>query len=68
VTGPVTPEQPFEAPWQARAFALAVELAEHTDDRWDGFRARLSAAIADEPERPYWESWVVALEGMAASL
>ena len=29
---------------------------------WDEFRSRLIAAIADDPERPYYESWAVALE------
>ena len=29
------------------------------------FREHLVAAIADEPDRPYYESWLVALERLA---
>jgi len=53
----------FDAPWQARVFGLAAAVVE---TRFDGdrepFRQRLIAAIAADPERPYWDSWVVALE------
>jgi nitrile hydratase accessory protein len=52
----------FDAPWQARALALAVATVERTGLPWDAFRLRLVDAIAREPGRPYYESWVVALE------
>lgn len=52
----------FDAPWQARAHAIAVLLVERTGQPWDAFRQRLMAAIAADPERPYWDSWVAALD------
>jgi nitrile hydratase accessory protein len=59
-------ELAFDHPWQARALAMAVLLVERTGRPWDDFRRRLVDAIADSPGRPYWESWVVALEALAA--
>jgi hypothetical protein len=56
-------ELAFDAPWQSRVFALAHAVAEA---RFGGdlgpFRARLVAAVAEDPDRPYWESWCRALE------
>lgn len=52
----------FAEPWEGRAFALAVETVDRMGLPWDAFRERLMAAIADDPERPYYESWLVALE------
>ena len=52
----------FAAPWEARAVAMAVAVVERLDLPWDAFRQRLIAAIADDPDRPYYESWAVALE------
>ena len=52
----------FDAPWQGRALAIAVLVVERSGRSWDAFRAQLIAAIDDEAERPYWESWVVALD------
>jgi nitrile hydratase accessory protein len=58
----------FDAPWQGRAFALAVALVEQLDVPWDAFRQRLISAIAADPDRPYYESWAVALESLVVSL
>ena len=55
----------FDHPWQARALAMAVLLVERTGRPWDDFRRLLVKAIAEEPGRPYWEHWVVALESLA---
>ncbi|MBV9411263.1 MAG: nitrile hydratase accessory protein [Acidimicrobiia bacterium] len=70
VDGPAAPprsngELIFDAPWQARVFGLAAAIVETRfgGDR-EPFRQRLIAAIADEPERPYWDSWAVALEDL----
>ncbi len=52
----------FDAPWQGRALAMAVLAVERTGSEWDDFRAELIGSIEGEPERPYWESWVVALD------
>jgi hypothetical protein len=42
----------FEAPWQARALAIAVALVESLDVPWDTFRRRLMAEIAEDPAAP----------------
>lgn len=61
-------ELAFDAPWQARAFGLAAAVVQtRFDDDWEPFRTRLIAAIAAEEERPYWESWTVALEVLLVS-
>jgi nitrile hydratase accessory protein len=54
----------FGAPWEARAFALAVAVVDQLGLDWDAFRDRLKEAIAAAPDRPYYESWSVALEGL----
>jgi len=58
----------FEAPWQARALAIAVALVEKLGLPWDTFRQRLIDAIAEDPQRPYYESWGSALESMVVEL
>ena len=60
------PDEPFTAPWEARAFALAVVAAERMGVEWDEFRDRLKAAIAARPDQPYYESWLDALEALTA--
>jgi nitrile hydratase alpha subunit/nitrile hydratase accessory protein len=67
-------DQPtFEAPWQARAFAVAVAL---TDEQypWETFQRRLVEEVErdgvrdaagekdTDPERAYYEQWLRALE------
>jgi nitrile hydratase accessory protein len=54
----------FEAPWHARAFAMAVALVDQLQLPWTEFQSRLIAAIADDPDRPYYESWAAALESL----
>jgi Nitrile hydratase beta subunit, N-terminal len=61
-------DAPFEEPWQARVFAMAVVSAERAGVDWDAFRDRLKAAVAADPERPYYESWMEALERFTAEL
>ena len=58
----------FTAPWEGRALAMAVALVERLGLDWDAFRLRLIAAIADEPDRPYYESWAAALEDLVLAL
>jgi nitrile hydratase accessory protein len=58
----------FDAPWQARALAIAVALTERLDLPWDAFRHRLMAAIAEDPHLPYYESWAKALESLVIEL
>jgi nitrile hydratase accessory protein len=57
-------DRPFDEPWQARAFAMAVVAAERMGVPWDEFRNRLKAAIDAQPERPYYEAWMDALESL----
>jgi nitrile hydratase accessory protein len=58
----------FEAPWQARALALAVALVDKLGLPWDAFRRRLMDEIDKNPQRPYYESWGTALESMVVDL
>lgn len=58
-------EVALDAPWQGRALAMAVLLVERRGLTWDDFRSQLIAAIDEAPDRPYWDSWVVALEHLA---
>lgn len=63
-------EPAFEAPWQARAFAVAVQLTERGegDLPWETFQARLVEEIeadgdaAEATEATYYEQWLRALE------
>lgn len=52
----------FESPWQQRLFGLTMALCRSDACDWPRFRRRLIARIAEADERPYWESWAVALE------
>ena len=58
----------FSAPWEGRALAIAVAIVEQLDLPWDEFRQRLIAAVAEAPDRPYYESWAVALESLVVGL
>lgn len=64
----------FDAPWESRAFGLAVGLAQAGVYTWDEFRERLSAEIAawaaaGQPaaEWHYYEQWLAALESILAA-
>lgn len=51
----------FQAPWEGRAFGLAVVLNEKAAYRWNDFRTRLVEQIAGGcPD--YYENWLSALE------
>ncbi len=62
-------QPPFEAPWQAQAFALAVHLNERGAFTWSEWAEALGAqrrrsgeaGIADRPEQ-YYLDWLQALE------
>jgi len=56
----------FDVPWQSRAHALAVLSVEATGREWKDFRHHLIAVIDEDSERPYWDSWVVALDAFIA--
>ncbi|HEY1852558.1 MAG TPA: nitrile hydratase accessory protein [Candidatus Binataceae bacterium] len=59
-----TADAVFAAPWEARAFALAVTLSGGERFAWDDFRDLLIAEIAagDAAAAPYYERWLAALE------
>ena len=56
----------FAAPWEARAFALAVALRDAGHLAWPAFAERLATRLAEEPEHPYYERWLAALEDLTA--
>jgi hypothetical protein len=60
---PATGGEPvFAEPWEGRAYGLALETMDRLGLPWEMFRKRLIAAITEDPERPYYASWVTALE------
>ncbi|HEX5822841.1 MAG TPA: nitrile hydratase accessory protein [Candidatus Limnocylindrales bacterium] len=52
----------FEAPWQGRAFGMAVALHELGAYDWDEFRQRLVAEIGQHADEEYYASWLDAFE------
>lgn len=59
----------FEAPWQARAFGLAVAFTDAAGLDWEAFQSRLVDEVgADraegEPEAVYYRQWLAALESL----
>ena len=64
-------ELTFEAPWEGRAFGIAVVLNEDGRYAWHEFRDQLVAEIAAErgaDESPsYYEQWLASLERLAVA-
>jgi nitrile hydratase accessory protein len=52
----------FEAPWQGRAFGMALTVVERLGLPWVEFQRRLIDEIAAHPDAAYWDSWLAALE------
>ena len=56
----------FQAPWEARAFGLAVALNQQELYEWREFSAELAAtiAVADQTTTPssYYTRWIASLE------
>jgi nitrile hydratase accessory protein len=67
---PSLPDQPtFAAPWQARAFAMTLNLHEQGVFTWNEWAAALSEELAEHqnPARcgdDYYHCWVEALEAL----
>jgi nitrile hydratase accessory protein len=59
------PEAPFDEPWQAQAFALAVELHRQGAFTWTEWADALAGQIAARGDNPYYENWLAALEALA---
>jgi len=59
----------FAEPWQAQAFALAVQLHGQGAFTWQewaqALSQRLAAAGPDDPAERYYEHWLAALEDLA---
>ncbi|HUC61267.1 MAG TPA: nitrile hydratase accessory protein [Alphaproteobacteria bacterium] len=63
-------ERVFAEPWQAQAFALAVELAEAGHFTWAEWTEALAAEIAragDDDGSRYYEHWLAALERLVTA-
>lgn len=65
------PEKPFDEPWQAKAFALAVHLNEQGLFTWPEWTesfanvARQNPLPSDKSESTaYWRHWILTLEQM----
>ena len=58
----------FEAPWESRAFGLAVAMSDQEQYAWEEFRQRLIAQIgaadAAGAESSYYERWLAAFESL----
>ena len=55
-------DEPFDEPWEARLLGTALATVEALGLSWDDVRDRLKAAVAEAPERPYYESLLAAFE------
>ena len=56
----------FQAPWEGRAFGMAVALRDRGVYRWDEFRDLLVKRIAGG-STAYYESWLGAFEDVLLS-
>jgi nitrile hydratase accessory protein len=56
----------FEAPWEGRVFGMAVAMYDDRQFKWDDFRSRLMAEIADAEKygdnSSYYERWLASFE------
>ncbi len=56
----------FEAPWEGRAFGMAVILNEASEYEWNEFQSMLASEIADAEQSndpsTYYEHWLASLE------
>jgi nitrile hydratase accessory protein len=56
----------FDAPWEGRAFGMAVALNENGEYEWREFQTMLAAEIADAEQSndpsTYYERWLASLE------
>ncbi len=62
----------FEAPWESRAFGIAVALEAQGNYSWRQFRDELveeiAAAEAQSQESTYYERWLASLEKLLLKL
>jgi nitrile hydratase accessory protein len=57
----------FDAPWESRAFGMAVALNENGKYEWPEFVDHLAGEIKADPaeEHTYYEKWLHSLAGLA---
>ena len=60
-------EPTFAAPWEAKAFALAVALRDAGHLSWPTFSGHLAERIAAAPDGAYYEHWLAALEELVSA-
>jgi nitrile hydratase accessory protein len=56
----------FAAPWEGRAFGMAVAVNERGEYAWEEFRDRLAACVGSG-SASYYESWLEALEAVVVA-
>lgn len=63
------PERPFDAPWQAQAFAMTVALHDAGLFTWPEWSALLGEVLeGGAPDgSDYYQRWLIALERMLVS-
>ncbi len=54
----------FEAPWEGRAFGMALALTEGGPVAWNDFRSMLVEEIRNHPDHRYYEQWLAAFENL----
>lgn len=54
----------FEAPWEGRAFGMALALTDGGPLVWNDFRQQLVEQIRTEPDHRYYEQWLAAFEAL----
>jgi nitrile hydratase accessory protein len=57
----------FEQPWEASAFALAVQLHRAGAFEWPELAAELGARIAARPDAAYYEHWLAAVKSLVVA-
>lgn len=58
------PDRPFDEPWQAQAFALAVSLSQAGVFTWPQWATAFGARLATGTD--YWPAWLQTLESLLA--
>jgi len=59
-------EPVFDAPWQAQAFAMAVNLHQSGAFTWAEWAEALSGEVHSGVDREYYQHWLCALEKIVA--
>ncbi len=57
----------FNEPWEAQAFAMAVNLYQNGALGWDEWAEALSSEIHSGTDRAYYQHWRSALEKLVAN-